>query len=51
MKRHLLPGTLDCWMCPGVIAAAVLRAWRPAHLQVLGRVFTPAEEQPVGAHQ
>ena len=46
-----LPFVALGWLCLGVIAAGVLQAKRPARLEALGRVFTPAEEQPVDAHQ
>ena len=42
---NLLPFTALGWLCLGVIAAAVLRARRPASFQALGRVFMPAEEE------
>ena len=48
---NLLPFVALGWLCLGVIAAGVLRAKRPARLKALGRVFTPAEEQPTDAHQ
>jgi amino acid transporter len=48
---NLLPFTALGWLCLGVIAAAVLRARRPAALAALGRVFVPAAEQPSAAHQ
>ncbi len=48
---NLLPFAALGWLCLGVIAAGVLRARRPAHLEALGRVFTPAEEQPAEAHR
>jgi amino acid transporter len=47
---NLLPFVALGWLCLGVIAAGVLRARRPANLEALGRVFTPAEEQPADAH-
>jgi amino acid transporter len=47
---NLLPFTALGWLCLGVIAAGVLRARRPAGLEALGRVFTPASEQPSDAH-
>jgi amino acid transporter len=43
---NLLPFVALGWLCLGIIAAGVLRARRPANLEALGRVFTPAEEQP-----
>ena len=48
---NLLPFVALGWLCLGVIAAGVLRAKRPARLKALGRVFTPAEEQPTDAHR
>ena len=42
---NLLPFAALGWLCLGVIAAAVLRARRPASFQALGRVFMPAEEE------
>ena len=42
---NLLPFTALGWLCLGVIAAAVLRARRPASFQTLGRVFMPADEE------
>ena len=42
---NLLPFTALGWLCLGVIAAAVLRARRPASFQALGRVFMPADEE------
>jgi amino acid transporter len=48
---NLLPFAALGWLCLGVIAAGILRARGPAHLEALGRVFTPAEEQPAGAHR
>ena len=42
---NLLPFTALGWLCLGVIAAAVLRARRPASFQALGRVSMPAEEE------
>ena len=48
---NLLPFVALGWLCLGVIAAGVLRAKRPTRLKALGRVFTPAEEQPADAHQ
>jgi amino acid transporter len=47
---NLLPFVALGWLCLGIIAAGVLRARRPANLEALGRVFTPAEEQPADAH-
>jgi amino acid transporter len=47
---NLLPFVALGWLCLGIIAAGVLRARRPANLEALGRVFTPAEEQPAEAH-
>jgi amino acid transporter len=47
---NLLPFAALGWLCLGIIAAGVLRARRPANLEALGRVFTPAEEQPADAH-
>ena len=41
----LLPFTALGWLCLGVIAAAVLRARRPASFEALGRVFMPADEE------
>ena len=48
---NLLPFVALGWLCLGVIAAGVLRAKRPARLEALGRVFTPAEKQPADAHR
>jgi amino acid transporter len=48
---NLLPFAALGWLCLGVIVAGVLRARRPANLEALGRVFTPAEEQPADAHR
>jgi len=48
---NLLPFAALGWLCLGVIAAGVLRAKRPASLETLGRVFTPAEGQPADAHR
>ena len=42
---NLLPFTALGWLCLGVIAAAVLRARRPASFETLGRVFMPAEKE------
>jgi amino acid transporter len=42
---NLLPFAAVGWLCLGVIAAAVLKARRPASFQTLGRVFMPAEEE------
>jgi amino acid transporter len=47
---NLLPFVALGWLCLGVIAAGALRVKRPARLDALGRVFTPAEEQPAEAH-
>jgi amino acid transporter len=47
---NLLPFVALGWLCLGIIAAGVLRARRPANLEAVGRVFTPAEEQPADAH-
>ena len=47
---NLLPFVALGWLCLGIIAAGVLRARRPANLEALGRVFTPAEEQPADVH-
>jgi amino acid transporter len=47
---NLLPFVALGWLCLGLIAVGVLRARRPANLEALGRVFTPAEEQPADAH-
>ena len=44
---NVLPFLALGWLCLGVIAAGVLRATRPASLEALGSVFTPAKEQPV----
>ena len=46
---NLLPFAALGWLCLGVIAAGALRAKRPANLVALGRVFTPADEQPADA--
>jgi hypothetical protein len=48
---NLLPFAALGWLCLGVIAAAVLHARRPAHLQAVGRVFMPPGEQPADARQ
>lgn len=48
---NLLPFVALGWLCLGVIAAGVLRAKRPASLEALGKVFTPADEQPAAAHR
>jgi amino acid transporter len=48
---NLLPFAALGWLCLGVIAAGVLRARRPVNLEALGRVFTPAGEQPADAHR
>ncbi len=42
---NLLPFTALGWLCLGAIAAAVLRARRPASFETLGRVFVPAEKE------
>jgi amino acid transporter len=47
---NLLPFVALGWLCLGIIAAGILRARRPANLEALGRVFTPAEEQPADVH-
>jgi amino acid transporter len=47
---NLLPFVALGWLCVGVIAAGFLRTKRPAGLEVVGRVFAPAEEQPADAH-
>jgi amino acid transporter len=47
---NLLPFVALGWLCLGIIVVGVLRARRPANLEALGRVFTPAEEQPANAH-
>jgi amino acid transporter len=48
---NLLPFVAFGWLCLGIIAAGVLHAKRPASLDAVGRVFTPAEEeQPAQAH-
>jgi amino acid transporter len=48
---NLLPFAALGWLCLGIIVAGVLRAKRPANLEALGRVFTPAEEHPADAHR
>jgi amino acid transporter len=48
---NLLPFAALGWLGLGFIAAGVLRARRPADLEALGRVFTPAAEQPAGARR
>ena len=48
---NLLPFVALGWLCLGIIAVGVLRAKRPANLEALGRVFTPAGGQPVDAHR
>src|SRR5450631_1443786 len=45
---NLLPFAALGWLCLGVIAAAVLRARRPASFKTLGRVFMTSEGQPAG---
>ncbi len=40
----LLPFAALGWLGLGVVAAAVLRARRPASFEMLGRVFTPAKD-------
>jgi len=47
----LLPFAALGWLGLGIAAAGVVRARRPARLEALGRVFTPAGEQPTGAHR
>jgi amino acid transporter len=47
---NLLPFAALGWLCLGIIAAGVLRARRPANLEALGRVFTPARDQPADTH-
>jgi amino acid transporter len=42
----LLPFAALGWLCLGAIAAAVLRARRPAAFAALGRVFLPADDSP-----
>ena len=42
---NLLPFTALGWLCLGIIAAAVLRARRPASFETLGRIFMPAEKE------
>jgi amino acid transporter len=42
---NLLPFVALGWLCLGLIAAAVLRARRPASFKTLGRVFMPSEGQ------
>ena len=42
---NLLPFAALGWLCLGVIAAAVLRARRPASFETLGTVFMPAEKE------
>ena len=42
---NLLPFTGLGWLCLGAIAAAILRARRPASFETLGRVFMPAEKE------
>jgi amino acid transporter len=46
---NLLPFAALGWLCLGAIAAAVLRARRPASFKTLGTVFTTSEGQPPGA--
>jgi len=48
---NLLPFVALGWLCLGVIALGVLQAKRPASLEALGRVFTPADERPAPAHR
>jgi amino acid transporter len=48
---NLLPFVALGWLCLGFIAAGVLRARRPANLEALGRVFTPAGDQPADAYR
>ena len=42
---NLLPFAALGWLGLGVVAAAVLRARRPASFRTLGSVFMPAEEE------
>ncbi len=42
---NLLPFTALGWLCLGVIAAAILRARRPASFEMIGRIFMPAEKE------
>jgi amino acid transporter len=44
----LLPFTALGWLGLGGVAAAILRARRPASFEALGRVFMPTERQPAG---
>jgi hypothetical protein len=48
---NLLPFAALGWLCLGAIAAGALRAKRPARLEALGRVFTPATDQPADTHR
>jgi amino acid transporter len=48
---NLLPFAALGWLCLGIIAAGILRARGTARLEAIGRVFTPAEEQPADAHR
>jgi hypothetical protein len=45
---NLLPFAALGWLCLGAIAAAVLRARRPASFKKLGKVFMPGEGQSTG---
>jgi amino acid transporter len=47
---NLLPFVSLGWLGLGIVAVGVLRARRPANLEALGRVFTPARDQPTDAH-
>jgi hypothetical protein len=46
----LLPFAALGWLSLGVIAAAVLRARRPAAFAAVGRVFLPADDPGLTAH-
>jgi hypothetical protein len=39
----MLPFVALGWLCLGVIAAGVLRIWRPTSFETLGSVFMSAE--------
>jgi amino acid transporter len=48
---NLLPFTALAWLTLGTITAALLHAKKPASLQTLGKVFTPATDLPADAHR
>ena len=43
---NLLPFVALGWLCLGVVAAGLIRTRRPENLDKLGRLFTPAPEDP-----